>query len=100
MKESAQLSGAYNPLGAFLMQKKGSPGINRRLGPGGGGGTLSEKDRREQEGLDLPSLLLRLPGYKIPPLLREVAGKAERKWTRKKKKKDYLGRKDGGCGGR
>lgn len=62
MKESAQLSGAYNPLGAFLMQEKGAP---ESIGAWPQG-TLSVKDRSEQEGLDILSLLVRLLGVQDP----------------------------------
>lgn len=58
VKESAQLSGAYNPLGAFLMQEQRAP---ESIGAWGQG-TLSVKDRREQEGLDTLSLPVRLLG--------------------------------------
>lgn len=60
----AQLSGAYNPLGAFLMQEKGAP---ESIGAWGQG-TLSVKDQREQEGLDTLSLPVRLLG--VQDLLR------------------------------
>lgn len=85
MKESAQLSGAYNPLGASLMQEKGAP---ESMGAWSQG-TLSEKDRREQEGLDLPILmgeatwvqdLCRAPRS----ALRKVAGRAGHKWIGEK----------------
>lgn len=81
VKESAQLSGAYNPLGAFLMQEKGAP---ESMGAWSQG-TLNEKDQREQEGLDLPILtgeatwvqdLCRAPRS----ALRKVAGRAGHKW--------------------
>lgn len=62
MKESAQLSGACNSLGAFPMQEKGAP---ESIGVWGQE-TLSVKDPREQEGLDTLSLLVRLLGVQDP----------------------------------
>lgn len=62
VKESAQLSGACNSLGAFPMQEKGAP---ESIGAWGQE-TLSVKDPREQEGLDTLSLLVRLLGVQDP----------------------------------